>query len=143
MKNEKGMTLVEVLAALIILVLVITVFLQFLPQLATTNKKNVEKNQAINLAEEELLLWKDTISDDLDSFKANAIETNCSFDNSKVCYVIEKVDLQVDNYNSEFYVSINLQKEYESDLTARRLHITINNRENDTKFSEAFGFVYY
>lgn len=146
MKNEKGMTLVEVLAALIILVLVITVFLQFLPQLATTNKKNVEKNQAINLAEVELLHWKDEISAHPDTFKASAQLKNCSFDNNKNCYVVEKENLQDDQYNKNFYVSINYQQKPEEGdfdkIQAHRLHLEIKSRENDTKVSEAFGFVY-
>lgn len=145
MKNEKGVTLVELLAAIVLLTLIITVFLQFLPQLATTNKKNVEKNQAINLAESELLHWKEVISNNFNTYKASATQTTCSFDNGKVCFVVDKIDMQDEQYNQDFYVSINLHKHPEDELTmknAHHLHIEIKNRENDAKIGEAFGFVY-
>lgn len=145
MKNDKGMTLVELLAAIVILTLVITVFLQFLPQLAKTNKTNIDKNQAINLAEIELLYWKEKIESDFNSFIASSKQTNCSFDNKKICYFVEKDDLQDKQFNKDFYISINLHKEPENELKkkkAHQLHIEIKNRQNNLKVGESFGFVY-
>lgn len=145
LKNEKGMTLVELLAAIVILTLVITVFLQFLPQLAKTNKINIDKNQAINIAENELNYWEsiltnaNNIKDTLEEKNENKvlielkkitdidwIKKECKviklIDDTELpiditCYITnEKINLQYESYNDKFYVSIKLLGESEEEF---------------------------
>lgn len=55
-KNESGVTLVELLASIAILSIVVTAFLAFFIQAANTNQQTNEVNEATFLAQEELEL---------------------------------------------------------------------------------------
>jgi type II secretory pathway pseudopilin PulG len=57
-KNEKGITLVEVLAAVVILSIIIGSIMNFFPQIETVNNINGEKSQAINTAKQVLNKWQ-------------------------------------------------------------------------------------
>lgn len=62
--NEKGMTLLELLLAMTILMIVITVFFQFFSQSASFNNKNEKKLKAINLARETISEIKESTNID-------------------------------------------------------------------------------
>lgn len=53
-KNESGVTLVELLAAIAILSIIVTAFLAFFIQAANTNSRTNEVNEATFLAQEEM-----------------------------------------------------------------------------------------
>jgi len=58
-KNDEGVTLVEVLAAMAILSIILISLLNFFPQMSMVNKYNEDKAQAINSAKELLLEWQE------------------------------------------------------------------------------------
>ncbi|MEH7249918.1 prepilin-type N-terminal cleavage/methylation domain-containing protein [Neobacillus niacini] len=61
LKNEKGVTLLEVLLAMAILSIVLISFMNMFPQMGMMNKKNEEKTQAINTAKEILIDWQESV----------------------------------------------------------------------------------
>lgn len=72
-KNEKGITLVEVLAAIVILSIVLGSVMNFFPQIATVNKVNEDKSKAISLAKQELIKWQ---TDGKAFLKSGTVPTN-------------------------------------------------------------------
>jgi prepilin-type N-terminal cleavage/methylation domain-containing protein len=57
-RNEKGITLIEVLAAMAILSIILISIMNFFPQMGMINNHNKEKTQAINTAKLLLNEWK-------------------------------------------------------------------------------------
>jgi prepilin-type N-terminal cleavage/methylation domain-containing protein len=63
-KNEKGVTLVEVIAAMALLSIILIGIMSIFPQMGFINKQNVDKSQAVNSAKQILNEWKseDTVN---------------------------------------------------------------------------------
>jgi prepilin-type N-terminal cleavage/methylation domain-containing protein len=57
-KNEKGVTLVEVIAAMALLSIILISMMGIFPQMGFINKQNEDKSQAINSAKQILNEWK-------------------------------------------------------------------------------------
>jgi prepilin-type N-terminal cleavage/methylation domain-containing protein len=68
-KNEKGVTLVELLAAMMILSVILLSIVQFFPQIGRMNQHNDVKTKGLNLAKEVLVQW--THSEKVISFLDN------------------------------------------------------------------------
>jgi Tfp pilus assembly protein PilE len=68
-KNEKGITLVEILAAITILSVILLSIVQFFPQIERMNQHNDVKTKGMNLAKEVLAQW--THSEKVISFLDN------------------------------------------------------------------------
>lgn len=147
--NENGLTLVEVLASIVLLMIVLITFIHFFPQMATTNHKNIERNRAINIAREELLYWQGKLVTELEAFKENATKKSCFIEGEATfCYEFQ-TDVTHDKYSEKFDTSITLWEKSDLDFDlehsktdAYRLHIEIKNKENGGKLSEIFGYVY-
>lgn len=60
-QNEKGITLIEVVASIVILFFIVISFMNFFPQMGKSNIQTGNKQQAINLARSELLYWQEEI----------------------------------------------------------------------------------
>lgn len=58
-QNNKGVTLVEVLAAMTILSIILISLMNIFPQMGKVNKFNEDKVQAISLAKELLIEWQE------------------------------------------------------------------------------------
>lgn len=58
LQSQKGLTLVEVLAALVILGIFFVGFMTVLPQMTNFNAKTEDKLKTMNLAKKELVEWK-------------------------------------------------------------------------------------
>jgi prepilin-type N-terminal cleavage/methylation domain-containing protein len=58
MRNEKGMTLVEVLAALVLIGLAVTLFISLSGTAAVSSQTEDRRSDAVEIAENELNLWK-------------------------------------------------------------------------------------
>ena len=56
--NEHGITLVEVIAAIVILSIILISIISLLPQMGLKNNQNEDKQVAINLAAKELAYWQ-------------------------------------------------------------------------------------
>lgn len=74
-KSEKGLTLIEVLASIVLLSIVIVSFLSLFPQITNFNKSTEENLQAAATAKEVRVLVKQEI-ESLDSFPSNLSFTN-------------------------------------------------------------------
>jgi prepilin-type N-terminal cleavage/methylation domain-containing protein len=61
LKNEKGVTLVEVLAAITLLSIVLVSMLSMFPQMRMVNNHNEDKAEAINIAKEILIDWQEDL----------------------------------------------------------------------------------
>lgn len=59
--NEKGLTLIEVLASLVILSIIFLSILRLFPQMGLMNKVNEDKTQAINTAKQLLIDWQNSV----------------------------------------------------------------------------------
>ncbi len=58
LRNEKGMTLVEVLAALVLIGLAVTLFVSLSGTAALSSRTEDRRSEAMEIAENELNLWK-------------------------------------------------------------------------------------
>ena len=74
-KNEKGLTLIEVLASIVLLSIVIVSFLSLFPQITNFNKSTEENLQAAATAKEVRVLVKEEI-ESMDSFPSKLSFTN-------------------------------------------------------------------
>ncbi|MBY0099113.1 type IV pilus modification PilV family protein [Mesobacillus maritimus] len=59
LRNNNGVTLIEVLAALTILSIILVSLMNIFPQMGKMNKYNEDKVQAISLAKELLIEWQE------------------------------------------------------------------------------------
>ncbi|MEH7417112.1 type II secretion system protein [Neobacillus drentensis] len=60
LKNEKGLTLIEVVVSIVILSIVLISLMSIFPQMSLLNNQNEQKTQAINTAKEVLINWKES-----------------------------------------------------------------------------------
>jgi hypothetical protein len=58
LKNEKGVTLVEVLSSITLLSIVLITIMNIFPQMGLMNQHNQDKTQAISTAKELLIQWQ-------------------------------------------------------------------------------------
>ena len=66
--NEKGLTLIEVVASIVIITIILVTLLNIFPLMGKSNNQTKEKQQAINLAKGELINWQNIIPNDQDIF---------------------------------------------------------------------------
>ncbi|MEY9975830.1 hypothetical protein [Lysinibacillus sp. RC79] len=69
--NERGISLVEVVASIVILAIILISIVNFLPQMGKKNNQNEDKQVAVNLASKELSYWQSTLQGDFNSLLAN------------------------------------------------------------------------
>lgn len=144
-RNEKGVTLIEVLVSIVILSLVFMSFISFFPQMGLVNKQNIDKNQAINMAKEILINWQESSdvkwflvkTDNVTGFTSTDPKVNYSnfhfdsdyyyFETSKDQYTIHIKINKLPNTNSRL-VSVN------------SIFIQLLNKKGNV-VSETYGFV--
>ncbi|WJY26439.1 type IV pilus modification PilV family protein [Sporosarcina trichiuri] len=139
MADEKGLTLVEVLAALLILGIVFVGFMTIFPQMDLFNQRTESKIVTMNLAKQELAALKESparLTPDRrrsSSTPANPYET---YDFSKTGY-----DIQVDCHDAE-KTSGGPKYACSDSAPVPRLHkIHISVKEDGKLTSESFGYV--
>ncbi|MDR7001471.1 type II secretion system protein [Neobacillus niacini] len=59
-KNQKGLTLVEVLVSVVILSIILLSIMKLFPQMVFMNIQNLNKSQAINTAKQVLVTWQNS-----------------------------------------------------------------------------------
>lgn len=136
-RNQKGLTLLEVLLSLVILTLILVTIMKFFPQMGTMNKQNEEKQQAVNLAKQELIEWQKI---DLKSFLANPSASVLSEYGRFVdpYYIFTKTK---DNYTVEVWLK-NTSDLNNGLIKANMLLIKILNKNNNV-ISETYGYYLY
>lgn len=132
--NEKGLTLVEILAALVILGIVFVGFMTIFPQMTTFNEKTEEKLESINLAKVELVDIKrspHSILNDNSSELTNTTNDYERYTSPKGKYIFE-----TDCYRSESGKHCS-EKEALEDLHKIHIKVLLQGR----LISETFGYV--
>ena len=128
-RNDRGLTLVEVLAALVILGIVFIGLMTVFPQMTLFNAKTENKLETMNLARQELSNWQDKIYS-LDDFKGVSND-----DDSIISFTGKMPNAEVD-----FYVTPDLKRNgHEKSISLHKIHINI--KEDDKIISETFGYV--
>lgn len=132
MKNDKGFTLVEILASLTILGIVFIGFMTVFPQMTKFNEKTEDKLISMNLAKKELAEWQ------LRTYSWNEFEQ----------YSEEKIDGETvkripgfeDNAEIILYKKEDLEKnQHEESVSLHKVHINL--KENGKIISETFGYI--
>jgi prepilin-type N-terminal cleavage/methylation domain-containing protein len=135
--NEKGLTLVEILAAISILSIIVVSFLSFFPQVGMMNQQNDVKTKGINVAKKILAQW--TI-DEKDEIAAFLLEPSAA----DAPYGYERYKQEdASNYFFEkevegFEVKVELVKNAQVN-ELRQVSITIE--KNGKGITETYGYV--
>ena len=133
--NENGLTLVEILAALVILGIVFIGFMTIFPQMNLFNQRTESKLVTMNLAKQELAELKEAPSRLAPERKQMTIKAGEQY---------ETYDLSRDAYN----IQIDCYKEVRTHITCsetagkpalHKIHIRI--QENGKLTSETFGYL--
>jgi len=131
-QNDNGMTLVEILAALVILGIVFIGFMTVFPQMTAFNEKTGDKLETMNLAKKELADWKSGIYSlsDFDEYPEVTI------DGEKVRrFPGEDENSEIDFYESEDLIGNSDQ----NSVSLHKIHIKIL-REGKI-ISETYGYI--
>jgi prepilin-type N-terminal cleavage/methylation domain-containing protein len=139
-RNEKGITLLEILITIAILSIVLTSFMSLFPQMGLMNKHNEDKAQAVNTAKQLLNKW--TTDQQVIGALKNPNPLPTDWPSSYIA--------QVDNYylfeSENPKAKIIIFKQPETGFTgtdpikAYQIHILIlNNRDN--VISKTYGYV--
>ncbi|AMQ05970.1 type IV pilus modification PilV family protein [Sporosarcina psychrophila] len=133
--NEAGMTLVEILAALVILGIVFIGFMTIFPQMTSFNEKTETKLETMNLARIELNSVRNKslptgFLDEIKKTPKNEIWTDK--------YTSDKYKVEVDYYTKPD-LKPNDQKENDGQAILYRVDIRVF--KDSKKISETFGYV--
>lgn len=69
--NERGLTLIEVVASIVLLAIILVSIVTLLPQMGFKNNQNEDKQVAVNLASKELDYWQSTLTSEFNDLLAN------------------------------------------------------------------------
>lgn len=133
-QNENGMTLVEILAALVILGIVFIGFMTVFPQMTAFNEKTGDKLETMNLAKKELAYWKRKEGayslSDFDEYQQVMIDED----------KVRRFPGHVENSEIDFYESEDLKGNFHEDsVWLHKIHIKIL-REGKI-ISETYGYI--
>lgn len=117
LKKEDGVTLVELLAAIVILALITTAFLAYFTQAGQTNNRTDEKNEATFIAVEEMERVTSLSQEDLTFVDVQNTYLNNDFNfldegNQAESYSVasnDETSLTVNRQTSGYYVTLKIQ----------------------------------
>lgn len=131
--NEKGLTLVEVLAALTILGIVIVGFMYIFPQMTAFNAKTEAKLTTMNLAKRELAEIKN-LPNPFEDYVPTIIN-----DNGKPIIRYRKEN-QSYQFEIDYYETPELEGYiYESTIKLMKIHVKV--KSGNAIVSETFGYI--
>jgi len=132
MKNDRGMTLVEVLAALVILGIVFIGFMTIFPQMSLFNAKTEDKLKTMNLAKQELNNWNGSTYSlsDFEEYPEVPIDSQ----------TVRRFEGKTPNSEIDFYEGGDLEDNaHEDSVALHKIHIKI--KKEDKIISETFGYI--
>jgi prepilin-type N-terminal cleavage/methylation domain-containing protein len=149
-KDEKGVTLVEVIAAMALLSIILISIMGIFPQMGFINKQNEDKSQAVNSAKQILNEWKseDTVTGEK-VISALKKETPTSIDwplapevtptsSTDPFYTFKKTDIKSD---IKIWKSPETGFGGENDLiNTYKILVQVKN-ERDTVIGETYGYI--
>jgi len=145
-RNEKGVTIIEVLASIVILSIILLTTMRFFPQMGLINNHNEDKSKAINIAKEILINWQE--SSDVKWFlvKTDRVTGFTSTD--------PKVAFSTFNFDANYYyfetskdiynvhIKISKSPETSSRLSSvNRIDVQLLNKKDGNVVSETLGYV--
>jgi prepilin-type N-terminal cleavage/methylation domain-containing protein len=110
-RNEKGVTLIEVLVSMVLLSIIFISVMKFFPQMGSINKQNEDKTQAINIAKEILINWQESSEVKWFLVKKDQVTGFTSVD--------AKVDYTNFHYDDDYYY-------FETSKDKYTVHIKVN-----------------
>lgn len=133
--NQKGLTLVEVLAAIVIITLIILLLSHLLPMMARTNQVNEKKTEAIHYAKEQLIAWQDYFRDpkshhfpELHDKNGNLV-AEYQLENS---YLVEVTIFHNDDYEKNSIAG---------SIEAHQIRVQIYDEQNNY-LTETYGYIF-
>ncbi|MCM3637271.1 type II secretion system GspH family protein [Sporosarcina luteola] len=137
--NEKGMTLVEILAALVILGIVFVGFMTVFPQMTLINSKTEAKLESMNIAKREFVELKDVTTDKSKAFQIYINGSKGKNLKKIITYIYDENDYQikVDYYEDD---ENNLKKNsHPNSIQLNKIHIQVI--KEGKVISETFGYI--
>ncbi|GKV70495.1 hypothetical protein NCCP2716_29930 [Sporosarcina sp. NCCP-2716] len=138
MKNEAGLTLVEILAALVILGIIFVSFMTIFPKMNHFNERTESKLVTMNLAKQELAELKESpslLTSERKLKNSTTAEPYETYDFSQADYIVE-----VDCYDTQPGSKPNYTcSDPAKEPRLHRMHIRV--KENGKVTSESFGYL--
>lgn len=134
--NQKGLTLMEILAAIVIITLIILFLGNLLPLMARTNEVNEKKIEAIHLANEQLIAWQEYFQDP----EKQIIPKKLCSENGKFVsrYPLDNsYHVVVTIYPNDDYQSSDISGR----IKAHQIRVQIYDEQND-QLTETYGYIF-
>jgi len=146
-KDEKGMTLVEVLAALVLLGIFFVGFMTLLPQMTLFNEKTGVKLESMNLAKQELAELNYVSDLERDYVLSNPLPKPIDYDvyikkedpAIPVDYVVEIYFYTKPDLDKDLYEKYKGNEKYSNLKLLYKVHIKI--KKDNKVISETFGYL--
>ncbi|TCJ03103.1 type IV pilus modification PilV family protein [Cytobacillus praedii] len=137
LRNQKGMTLIEILLSIVILSIILVTAMKFFPQMGMMNNQNETKQQAVNDVKELLIDWQKK-GDNLKTFLADPSSGAISgYDHNDANYYYFK------NKKGKLNAEIKIKKTPDLNTNPSKaylVHIKLKN-DRETTISETYGYI--
>ncbi|MEH7129906.1 prepilin-type N-terminal cleavage/methylation domain-containing protein [Neobacillus drentensis] len=135
-RDEKGVTLLEVLIAIVILSFIFLSIMNFFPQMGLINKANEDKAKAVNYANELLIEWKnsESVKDCIKNKNGTSLSGYYNTDSNYYYYKTSK---------GGFNAIIKIRKNTDlisTPVTTRLIDIQLFNNRNNM-VAETYGYI--
>ncbi|MBI0576518.1 type II secretion system protein [Neobacillus cucumis] len=138
LKNEKGITLVELLVSIVILSMILITTMSFFPQMGLLNNQNKVKTQGINTAKEILLKWQND----------SRLETFFTTPNGGIIPEYTGIignDYNFETVDSNYFVNIKIKISPSMTSGIYNAHLIViklyKNDKRDILISKTYGYV--
>ncbi|KOY82808.1 hypothetical protein I6G82_12610 [Lysinibacillus macroides] len=147
--NEHGISLVEVVAAIVLLTIILVSVINLLPQMGLKSKQNEDKQVAINLVSKELDHWQSTLEGNIANLLANPDGTFSFLDaGDTLTHDANTITIQTattksmpSNYTTEIQIEITPDLNT-SPKKANQISVFIY-KNNSILVTENYGYVFY
>lgn len=148
--NEHGISLVEVIAAIVILSIILMSIISLLPQMGLKNNQNEDKQTAVNLAALELEYWQSELGNDITfnsltspgkTFSFIDSADSLSFDANTITIKTAKTKSMPSKYSTIVYIS-RAPDLNTSPNKANQISIFIY-KDNTILVTETHGYIIY
>jgi prepilin-type N-terminal cleavage/methylation domain-containing protein len=135
-RDEKGLTLLEVLISIVILSFIFLSIMSFFPQMGFINKVNEDKSKAVNYANEMLIEWKnsESVKDCIKNNNGTSLSSYYKTDSNYYYYKTTK---------GGFNAIIKIRKNtglISTPVTTRLIDIQLFNNRNNM-VAETYGYI--
>ncbi|MEB2302763.1 type II secretion system GspH family protein [Lysinibacillus xylanilyticus] len=147
--NERGISLVEVVASIVILAILLISIVNLLPQMGLKNNQNEDKQVSINLASKELAYWQSILKSDFNSLLANPDATYSfiesgdalTYDNANITITTTSTKSMASKYHTKIIIK-RTPDLHSLPTKANQICIFIY-KNNNILVTENYGYVFY